>query len=304
MSPDHPLTARVIMNRLWEQFFGTGLSKVLDDLGTQGEPPVNAELLDWLACEFRDSGWNFKHMVRLIVNSRTYQQTSTASPEMLARDPANRELARQSRWRLDAELVRDNALSVSGLLNREIGGPSAKPYQPEGYWENLNFPVRKYEADDGVDQYRRGLYTWWQRSYVHPSMLAFDAPTREECAAARSRSNIPQQALVLLNDPTYVEAARAFAERMVTEGGNTTDARIRWAWRQALMRDPDATELATLRDLANQHLQEYTNDREAAGQLLKVGQKPVPDGIDPAELAAWTSVARVILNLHETITRS
>ena len=304
VSRQNPLTARVVMNRMWKQFFGMGLSKVLDDFGMQGEPPVNPELLDWLAVEFMDSGWDLKHMVRTIVNSRTYRQVSTASPKLLARDPDNRELARQSRWRVDAELVRDNALSVAGLLTPTIGGPSVKPYQPDGYWENLNFPVRSYDADKDSAQYRRGLYTWWQRSYAHPSMLAFDAPSREECAADRPRSNIPQQALVLLNDPTYVEAARVFAARIVTEGGKDTDERISWAWQQALLRKPDAKELAALRELVKKHATDYAADRESAEALLKVGQKPAPAGIDDAELATWTSVARVILNLHETVTRS
>ena len=225
VSREHPLTARVFMNRIWKQFFGTGLARVLDDFGTQGEPPVNPELLDWLACEFMDSGWDVKHMVRLIVNSRTYKQVSTASKELRTRDPYNRELARQGRWRIEAELVRDNALAISGLLAPKIGGPSAKPYQPDGYWENLNFPTRTYEADTGEGQYRRGLYTWWQRSFLHPSLLAFDAPSREECTADRSRSNIPQQALVLLNDPTYVEAARALAARIIQDGGRETTER-------------------------------------------------------------------------------
>lgn len=304
VSRQNPLTARVVMNRLWKQFFGTGLSKVLDDFGMQGEPPRNPELLDWLAVEFMDSGWDMKHMVRLILNSRTYRQVSTASPKLLALDPENRELARQGRWRLDAELVRDNALSLAGLLEPDIGGPSVKPYQPDGYWENLNFPVRKYEPDEGDAQYRRGLYTWWQRSYVHPSMLAFDAPTREECAAERARSNIPQQALVLLNDPTFVEAARVFAARIMKEGGDRTDDRIRWAWQQALLRKPDTRELATLRELVKKHAAEYGADPEAAAALLKVGLKPLPADVDAGELATWTSVARVILNLHETVTRS
>ena len=169
------------MNRLWKQFFGAGLSKQLDDLGAQGEPPSNPALLDWLACEFMDSGWDMKHMVRTIVTSKTYRQTSVATPELLAADPLNRELARQSPYRVDAELVRDNALTVSGLLVPKIGGPSVKPYQPDGYWENLNFPPRQYVADKGDAQHRRGLYTWWQRSFLHPSLLAFDAPSREEC---------------------------------------------------------------------------------------------------------------------------
>ena len=304
ISRENPLTARVVMNRLWKQFFGTGLSKVLDDLGAQGEPPVNPELLDWLACEFMDSGWDMKHMVRLIVSSRTYRQSSIAPEKLRELDPYNRELAAQSRWRLDAELVRDNALAISGLLVKKIGGPSAKPYQPEGYWENLNFPVRTYDASKGEDQYRRGLYTWWQRSYLHPSMVAFDAPSREECAAERNRSNIPQQALVLLNDPTYVEASRAFAVRILKEGGSSLDDRITWAWKQALARAPRTEELATVRELVAKHLAEYRDDQKAAEALLEVGLSSVPEGLDKAELAAWTNAARVILNLHETITRS
>lgn len=208
VSRENPLTARVTVNRLWKQFFGLGLARVLDDLGSQGEAPPNPVLLDWLACEFMDSGWDLRHMVRLMVTSHAYKQVSTPSPELRARDPYNREIACQSRWRLDAELVRDAALSFGGLLNLTIGGPSAKPYQPTGYWDNLNFPTRTYEASAGAEQFRRGLYTWWQRSYLHPSLVAFDAPSREECVAERTRSNIPQQALVLLNDPTYVEASK------------------------------------------------------------------------------------------------
>ena len=304
VSRENPLTARVFVNRLWKEFFGAGLSKILDDFGMQSEPPVNPELLDWLACEFMDSGWDVKHMVRLMVNSHTYKQVSTASRKLQTRDPYNRELARQSRWRIDAELVRDNALSIAGLLVPKVGGPSAKPYQPEGYWENLNFPVRTYETDKGESQYRRGLYIWWQRTFLHPSMLAFDAPSREECTAERNRSNIPQQALVLLNDPTYVEAARAFAARILQEGGDDAKSRIEWAWRQALSRAPRADELSTVRALLDRHIEEYRRDPAAAEALLKVGLSPAPKEADTAELAAWTNVARVILNLHETITRS
>jgi hypothetical protein len=301
---DNPLTARTVMNRMWKQFFGTGLSKVLDDLGAQGEPPPNQPLLDWLACEFMDSGWDVKHMVRTIVTSATYRQVSTATPELIAADPYNRTLARQSPFRLDAELVRDNALSIAGLLIPKIGGPSVKPYQPERYWENLNFPVREYASDAGENQYRRGLYTWWQRSFLHPSLLAFDAPTREECAAERNRSNIPQQALVLLNDPTYVEAARTFAARVLGECKGDSEHRINWAWQQALQRDPTAEEKQTISKLLEERLASYRNDTAAAGELLKVGLAPVPADLDKAELAAWTHVARVLLNLHETITRS
>jgi hypothetical protein len=303
VSRENPLTARTVMNRLWKQFCGTGLSKVLDDFGAQGEPPVNPALLDWLACEFMDSGWDMKHMVRTIVTSATYRQSSSASPKLLAVDPYNRELARQSAFRLDAELVRDNALAISGLLVPKIGGPSVKPYQPAGYWENLNFPTREWASDRGESQYRRGFYTWWQRSFLHPSLLAFDAPSREECAADRTRSNLPQQALVLLNDPTYVEAARVFAARILREGPSAPEARITWAWQQALQRDPRPAELRTMRELLDQQVPAYRSDPKSAAELLKVGFAPVPEGLDPAELAAWTHVARVLLNLHETITR-
>jgi len=304
VSKENPLTARVFVNRLWKDFFGVGLSKVLDDLGSQGEPPVNGELLDWLAAEFMDSGWDVKHMVRLIVTSETYRQASVPTKELRGRDPYNREVAVQSRWRLDAELVRDNALAVAGLLVLKVGGPSVKPYQPEGYWENLNFPARNYDASKAEDQYRRGLYTWWQRSYMHPSMLALDAPTREECVAERNRSTIPQQALVLLNDPSYVEASRAFAARILRECSGDAEARIRWAWRQALCRQPTAEELQTVSALVKKHLAEYAKDAKAAKELVGVGYSPKPEGLDDAELAAWTNVARAIFNLYETVTRS
>ena len=304
VSKENPLTARVVMNRLWKQFFGMGLSKVIDDFGAQGEPPPNQPLLDWLAREFVDSGWDMKHMVRLMVLSDTYRQSSTAPKEALARDPYNRALARQGRWRLDAELVRDNALRVSGLLTLHVGGPSVRPYQPDGYWENLNFPQRGYDASPAGDQYRRGLYNWWQRSYVHPSMLAFDAPTREECAAERNRSNIPQQALVLLNDPSYVEAARSLAGRILRECRGDDTARITWAWRQVLDRSPRAEEIAVVQALLKKHLIEFQANPKSAEAYQKIGAMAQPAGFDPALLSAWTDVARTLLNLHETITRS
>ena len=303
-SRGNPLTARVFVNRLWKQFFGIGICRTLDDFGSQGEWPGNPQLLDWLACEFIDSGWDVKHIVRTIVTSRTYRQASTATAEQLARDPDNRLLGRQSRFRLDAELVRDNVLSISGLLSPKIGGPSVKPYQPAGYWENLNFPTRDYQADSGESQYRRGLYTWWQRTFLHPSLLAFDAPTREECAAERTRSNIPQQALALLNDPTYVEAARVLAARILKEGGADVPSRLDWAWRQALGRKPREDEVATARAVLEKHLAQYAQDPASANAVLHVGLAEPPKDVSPAELAAWTSVARILLNLHETITRS
>jgi hypothetical protein len=304
VSRENPLTARTVMNRLWKQFFGTGLSKVLDDLGAQGEPPPNAELLDWLACEFMDSGWDVKHMVRLLVESATYRQTSASSTALTAADPYNREHARQSAFRHDAELVRDNALLVAGLLVPRIGGPSVKPYQPERYWENLNFPTREWANDSGEGLYRRGLYTWWQRSFLHPSLLAFDAPSREECCAERTRSNIPQQALVLLNDPTYVEAARAFAARIVNECSGTPEQRLVWAYQQALQRDPRPEEISTLLPLLDKNRAVYQTDASAAENILKVGQAAIPPSAEKVEIAAWMHVARVLLNLHESITRA
>jgi mono/diheme cytochrome c family protein len=300
---ENPLPARVVVNRLWKQFFGTGLSKTVDDLGSQGEWPTHPELLDWLAVEFLDRGWDVKHMVRLIVTSETYRQSSRPTAEQKERDPYNRLLARQGRFRLDAELVRDNALAVSGLLVPVVGGPSVKPYQPSGYWDQLNFPTRTYQADRGPSQYRRGLYTHRQRTFPHPSLLAFDAPSREECVADRSRSNIPQQALALLDDPTYVEAARAFAERIVRDGGATVADRLDFAFGRCLSRRPSDAEARLLADLLSKHAAHYAADRDAARKLLAVGDRPAPADIDAAELASWISVARVLLNLHETITR-
>ena len=302
-SEENPLTARVFVNRVWKMMFGTGLSKVLDDLGAQGEWPTHPELLDWMAIEFMKSRWDVQHVVRLIVTSATYRQASKVLPEMAERDPYNRMLSHQGRVRLEAEMVRDNALAISGLLVRKVGGPSVKPYQPAGYWDALNFPPRTWQADSGESEYRRGMYTFWQRTFPQPSLLAFDAPSREECTAERARSNIPQQALALLNDPSYVEASRAFAERMIREGGSDRQGRLVWAFEIAVSRRPTADEVRLLADLLEKHLTEYRADPEAAKKLLSVGQKPVATDILPADLAAWTSVARTILNLHETITR-
>ena len=303
VSTDNPLTARAFVNRLWALFFGTGISRVLDDLGAQGEPPAHPELLDWLAVEFMESGWNVKHMVKLIVTSNTYRQSSKSTEVLRERDAYNRLVARQSRWRLDAEVVRDNALLLSRLLIPKIGGPSVRPYQPQGYYANLNFPKRTYVHDTGESQYRRGLYTHWQRTFLHPSMMAFDAPSRQECTAERSTSNTPMQALTLLNDPTYVEAARVFAARIIHEGGATLTHRINWAYHMVLSRLPQPRELEIMTSLYEKHQREYTANLDAASALVATGEAPATEGVHPAELAAWTSVARVILNLHETITR-
>jgi len=300
---DNPLTARTLVNRLWKLFFGEGICRSMDDVGAQGEWPSHPELIDWLAVELVHSGWDVRHVIRSIVLTRTYRQSSQPRPELAKIDPENRLLARQARFRLDAELVRDGALSVSGLLVPAVGGPSVKPYQPAGYYAQLNFPTRTYQADVGEKQYRRGLYTHWQRTFLHPMLKAFDAPSRETCTASRPRSNTPLQALTLLNDPTFVEAARALAERILREGGSDDAARIDWAFRQTVAHRPPAEIARTLAELHVKHRTYYRANPAAARQLSEVGDRPVPDGIDLSELAAWTSVARAVLNLHEMITR-
>jgi len=303
LAPENPLVARVFVNRLWMLMYGRGIVNTLDDLGSQGAQPTHPELLDWLAVDFREHNWDIKRLLRLMLNSGTYRQTSFASADLRHRDPFNLLLARQGRFRIEAELVRDNALSISGLLVRQIGGPSVKPYQPPGYWQYLNFPRRDYVADQGDNQYRRGLYTYWQRTFLHPSLRAFDASSREECTVDRPRSNTPLQALVLLNDPTYVEAARAFAERVLREAGPEPPARLDHAARLALSRPLRPAEVPLLLTLLAEHRQHFQATPNAANELLQVGLRPLPANIDRAELAAWTSVCRVLLNLHETVTR-
>jgi hypothetical protein len=303
VSPDHPLVARVFVNRLWYLFFGAGLANSLDDFGAQGELPSHPELLDWLAVEFAESGWDVKHVVRLLVTSNAYRQSSQLSDELRRRDPQNRLFARQSTYRLPAEFIRDNALAASGLLVRRLGGAGAHPYQPAGYYKHLNFPKREYQPDAGESQYRRGVYTHWQRQYLHPMLKAFDAPSREECTAARPISNTPLAALALLNDPSFVEAARVFAARMLHEGGSSPAERIRWAYRVVLSRLPADADVAVLVRLYEMNCEIYKGDPESAGKLLAARLAPIPPGVDPAGLAAWTEVARALLNLHETITR-
>jgi len=312
VSSGNPLTARVFVNRLWREFFGAGISKTLDDLGSQGEWPVHPELLDWLASEFMRPAWqaegahpwDVKHIIRIIVTSHTYRQSSLPRPEVEERDPDNRLLARQSRFRVDAEIVHDIALEVSGLLVEKFGGPSVRPYQPDGYLAALNFPKRDYSASRGEDLYRRGVYIFWQRTFLHPSLLAFDAPSREECTVNRTVSNTPLQALDLLNDPIYVEAARVLAQNMIQNGGRAAETRIQWAFERALTRSPRAEEQRILADLYAKNLQRFRAAPEEAKKLIATGEAPAPRQIEPAELAAMTTVARAILNLHETITRN
>jgi hypothetical protein len=303
VSPDNPIAARVFVNRLWKIAFGSGLVKSLDDFGSQGAPPTHPQLLDWLAVEFQQSGWNVKHMLTLIVTSATYRQSSVGTKDLHERDPGNLWLARQNRFRLDAEFVRDNALAVAGMLSPHVGGPSVRPAQPAGYWSFLNFPVREWQKDRGEQEYRRGLYIYWCRSFLHPYLLAFDAPSREECTVERPRSSTPVQALVLLNDPNFVEAARVFAEKIVHEGGQSNEQRFTFAYRRALSRLARPDEIKVLTELLDKHRAEFVKDKQAAKKLLSVGDWPQPKDLDPVELAAWTSVARVILNLNETMIR-
>lgn len=299
----NPLTSRTFVNRLWKLYFGRGLSPNLDDLGGQGQPPSHPELLDWLAVEFRTSGWDVKHMVRLLVTSSAYTQSSVASKELREIDADNLWYARQGRWRLEAEFVRDTLLQVSGLLNdRQIGGRSVKPYQPAGYWQHLNFPKRTWQAEQGDNLYRRSLYTFWCRTFLHPAMLAFDATSREECTAQRARSNIPQQALVLLNDPEFMEASRVFANRIMDADGSTKK-RIRWAFREAVSRQPIDAEVNLLHELYEHQLHRYEKTPADAKALLSVGAAENRHDERLAELAAWTQVARAVFNLYETTSR-
>jgi hypothetical protein len=299
VSPDNPLTARTFVNRTWREFFGTGLSKVIDDLGSQGEWPTHPELLDWLASEFSHD-WDVKHIIRLIVTSHTYRQSSLGDTKA---DPENRLLAHQNRFRIDAENVRDVILQVSGVLADTFGGPSVRPIEPPGYLAALNFPKREYSASHGEDLHRRGLYTTWQRTYLHPSLLNFDAPTREECTVSRSTSNTPLQALDLLNDPIYVEAARVFAQNAAANGGSF-DAQLAWVFGRALNRAPTAEERSILRRLYERNLKRFTTAPASAREFLGEGEIPLPPNMNAVRLAAMATITRAVLNLHELITRN
>ncbi len=311
VSTNHPLTARVTVNRYWAMIFGTGLVKTANDFGSQGERPSHPELLDWLACEFmqgstpvasgiKPHAWDVKHLLRLLVNSATYRQSAVVTKEKLERDPYNRLLTRGPRVRLDAELIRDNALAISGLLNAKIGGPSVKPYQPPGIWDGTD---HKYEQSHGTDLYRRGMYVFWKRAAHYPSFQTFDAPSRETCTLQRPRTSTPLQSLVVMNDPVYVEAARAFATRVLQQRGLNLEQQLRFAFRLALARPPEKTELAVLETTYREQKANFTQDKKAAEELLSVGESARPKDIDAVELAAMTGVANVLLNLNETITR-
>jgi hypothetical protein len=308
VDPGNPLTARVAVNHFWQLYFGIGIVKTSEDFGSQGDPPSNPELLDWLATEFVRTGWDVKSMQRLIVTSAVYRQSSRVTPELLEKDPENRLLAHGTRFRLPAEMVRDNALAISGLINDKIGGPSVLPYQPKGLWEEMafggDFSAQTYVQSHGADLYRRSMYTFWKRTVPYPSLNTFDAPDREKCTARRGVTNTPLQALVLMNDPTYIEAARALAERGLTKAGPTDTDRIRFAFQLATDRDPTPKEFDILQGLLKKEMVHYDSNHKAAEQLLSIGESKRNPKIDPVQLAAWTLVTSTILNLDETITKN
>ncbi len=301
--PEHPLTSRVAVNRYWQMYFGRGLVKTSEDFGSQGSPPSHPDLLDWLAVEFRESDWDVKAMQKLIVMSATYRQSSVISPELLRLDPENLLLGRGPRFRLYAHALRDQALAISGKLNPRIGGPPVMPYQPAGLWEEVSAKGKKYIVAEGNALYRRSLYTFWRRTVPPPSMMNFDNASRETCSISSNRTNTPLQAMNLMNDPQYVEAARLMAERMISEGGDSASERIIFGHKLALAREPDAKVLKILTQGYNDYLKRFKSKPADAKALITIGKSVVGKNIDPAQLAAATAVASVILNLDETVTK-
>jgi hypothetical protein len=312
VAPENPLTARVTVNRFWQSFFGTGLVSTTEDFGSQGAPPSHPELLDWLAVEFREGGWDVKRLVRVLVTSATYRQAAAIPAGLEQRDPQNRLLARGPRFRLQAEFVRDQALAASGLLVPRIGGPAVKPYHPPGLYEQVvnqkDNPKSTYEQGSGADLHRRSLYTYWKRSVPHPAMLAFDAPFRETCTVKRSRTNTPMQALALLNDPTFVEAARFLAARMIREGGDDAAARIAHGFWLVLARPPSDAERALLMATLERFRAQYAAAPTDAAALLAVGDAPRDAAFEPAaaarDLAAFTLIASILLCRDEAVMRN
>ena len=301
VSRSNPLTARVIVNRFWQMLFGVGLVKTVDDFGSQGEAPSNQALLDWLAVEFMESGWDVKQLLKTIMSSSTYRQSSRATPALREGDPENRLLARGPRFRLPAATIRDQALAASGMLAGALGGPSVKPYQPPGLWKEVSGQV--YEPGSGPDLYRRSLYTYWKRTVAPPSMMNFDASDREVCTVHVKRTNTPLQALNTMNDPTFVEAARNLAESVLRGQPLGREERIEATYRSVLSRPPRPAESDALEALLQSYLNEFSADPEAAEQLLEVGDSPWDRGLDPRELAAYTGIASLVLNLDEAVTK-
>lgn len=303
LHPDHPLMARVTVNRYWQQCFGTGLVETSDNFGTTGATPTHPELLDWLARDFVEHGWDGQRLLRQIVLSSTYRQASVVAAEVRARDPSNQLLARMSPRRLTAEMLRDQALAVSGLLVDKVGGPSVKPYQPPGLWEEKAMGRPTYDQGKGDDLYRRSLYTFWKRTVPHPAMILFDAADRNTCTVRRQSTSTPLQSLALLNDEQLVEAARFLAERMLKHGGDSDQMRVTWAFRETTGRRPSAREVQLLTELLAEQRLLFEHDTAAAAQLLKVGQKPASANLSPADLAAATVVAQALMNLDEVVYR-
>jgi hypothetical protein len=306
VSPTNPLTARVTVNRFWQELFGTGIVKTAEDFGSQGEPPSHPELLDWLAIEFRDSGWDVKKLFRLMVTSAAYRQSTAATEEKLQKDPDNRLLARGPRYRMDAEMVRDYALAASGLLRPEIGGPSVKPYQPDRIWETVAMDqsnTRFYHRDKGDALYRRSMYTFWKRSAPPPSMDIFNAPTREQCTVRRERTNTPLQALVTMNDPQFVEAARVLAQKALENGGKKLDTEVDYLSLRLVARPFDAQERKIVAQSYKDYLAYYESQPGDAEKLLHVGDAPADERIPKPRLAAMTMVANELMNLDEVLVK-
>jgi hypothetical protein len=297
----NPLTARVAVNRIWRTHFGRGLVATEEDFGTQGKLPTHPELLDWLAARFMDSGWNIKALHKLIVMSAVYRQSSYAGPELLAKDPENRLLARGPKHRLQAEEIRDNALAISGLLSSRIGGPSARPYQPEGLWEEVGARNKNYVPDHGEGLYRRSIYTFWKRTAPPPTMLVFDAPSREVCTARREPTTTPLQALVLLNDPQFVEAQRVLAEELVRDCHQDIDARITRAFRLAAGRAPEPREQEILGRVYREQLALFKTTPDSAEQYLKTGEHSLDKSLPSAEVAASAVLVSTLMNMDEFI---
>ncbi|MED5495219.1 MAG: DUF1553 domain-containing protein, partial [Verrucomicrobiota bacterium] len=307
VSGKHPLTARVAVNRLWQQFFGTGLVKTSADFGTQGDLPSHPELLDWLAVQFVEDGWDMQRLVTRILTSHAYRQSSAVTPALLEKDPENRLLARGPRYRLDAEVLRDQVLSLSGLLVPTLGGRGVNPYQPPNIWEPVGFAssnTRNYKQGKGDDLYRRSMYTFLKRTAPPPFMSSFDGPNREQSCAARGRSNTPMQALQLMNDVQHVEAARNLAQRILKKGGGDDAARVRWAWRVVTARQPEAGEAKIITDVLAGHRARFAKDADAAKKLIAFGESKADPKLAPVDLAAWTLVANLLLNLDEVVNKN
>ena len=307
MDPGHPLTSRVSVNRLWQHYFGIGLVKTSENFGVQGELPSHPALLDWLAVEFIRRDWNVEQMHRLIVTSATYRQASIVTSALQQSDPENRLLARGPRYRLDAEVLRDQALSLSGLMVTKLGGRGVLPYQPPNIWEPVGFAssnTRNYKQGKGDDLYRRSIYTFLKRTAPAPFMTSFDAPSREQSCTLRGRSNTPIQALQLMNDVQHVEAARNLAQRILKEGGAKDDQRIQWAWRVATSRRPAMEEAQVVQNVLDGHRTRFTKDAEAAKKLIAYGESKADPKLKPVDLATWTLVANLLLNLDEVVNKN